>query len=283
MSHVLQSNKKGNNIEAPAPFMRRALSPHASRRVAPWLLFFALAATTWLLPPMPQPAAYHRFADDSICFGVPHCFDTMTNLLFVLAGTAGLAFLAGRRETGAFQDRRERLPYALFFGAVIVVGCASAYYHLAPDNGRLLWDRMAVAGALMAWFAAIVCERADVAWGRRLLPVLLLAGVGSAAYWGWSESVGHGDLRAYGLMQLMPFLCVPLLLRLYPPRYSGDRDVLLVLGLYLLALLCDFLDRPIAAATGSISGHTLKHVLAASAACQVIRGLHRRRPVGADA
>ncbi len=106
--------------------MRRAFSQHTSRQVAPWLLFFWLAAATWLLPPMPQPAAYHRFADDSICFGVPHCFDTMTNLLFVLAGVAGLAFLAGRQERGAFHDRRERPSYTLFFGAVIMVGCAAA-------------------------------------------------------------------------------------------------------------------------------------------------------------
>lgn len=273
---------EGSNIDAHAPLMCRTFSWLASRRLAPWLLFLALAAATWLLPPIPQPPAYHRFADDSICLGVPHCFDTTTNLLFVLSGATGLAFLAGRRGRHAFQDRRERLPYTLFFSAVVAVGCTSAYYHLAPDNGRLVWDRMAVAFALMAWFAAIVCERADVAWGRRLLPVLLLAGVGSAAYWGWSESAGHGDLRAYGLMQLMPFLCVPLLLRLYPSRYSGDRDILLVLGLYLLALLCDFLDQAIAAATGSISGHTLKHVFAAAATCQVILGLYRRRPVGAE-
>lgn len=251
-----------------------------SRR-ALWLSLplLALVAASLSLPPLPQPPAYHRFADESLCLGIPHCQDTLSNLLFVLTGSAGLVFLASPPGQHAFLDRRERLPYLLFFWAVIAVGGASAYYHLAPDNGRLVWDRMAVALALMAWFAAIVCERADIAWGRRLLPPLLLFGVSSAAYWGWSEGTGHGDLRAYGLMQLLPFIYVPLLLRLYPPRYDGDRDVMLVWGLYLLALLCDFLDRPIAAANGVVSGHTLKHILAAGAVCQVIRGLHRRRPV----
>ena len=59
-----------------------------------------------------------------------------------------------------------------------------------------------------------------------------------------------GDLRPYLLMQLYPVLLIPLLLRLYPPRYSGDRVILTVVGLYLLALLFDLGDRPVFALTG---------------------------------
>lgn len=243
------------------------------------LLFSALAGLAWLLPPIPQPQSYHLFADRSSCLGIAHCADTASNLFFVLAGLAGLAFLASRDGHRAFADRRERLPYLMFFLAVVLVGIASAYYHLAPDDARLAWDRAAVAAALMAWFAAIVCERTDVVWGRRLLPLLLAAGLGSVAYWDWSESAGRGDLRAYGLMQLVPFVFVPLLLRLYPPRYSNDRDIFAVLGLYLAALLCDLLDRPVAAATGFVSGHTLKHLLAAGAALLIVFSLRRRRPL----
>lgn len=231
----------------------------------------------WLLPRIPQPPEYHQFADRSTCLGVPHCFDTSSNLLFVLAGLAGLVFLGSDAGRRTFPDRREMLPYALFFLATVLVGFGSGYYHLAPDNGRLVWDRAAIALAFMSWFAAILCERVGLTIGLRLLPLLLVAGLGSAWYWGWSETAGRGDLRAYGLMQIIPLLFVPLLLRLYPPRYSGDRDILIVLGLYLAALLCDLLDRPIAALTGFISGHTVKHVLAASAAYWVVLGLKRRR------
>lgn len=87
-----------------------------------------------------------------------------------------------------------------------------------------------------------------------------------------------GDLRFYLLMQLLAVLLVPLLLRLYPPRYSGDRAILAVIGLYLLALLFDLGDRTVFEFTGGrISGHTLKHVIAAAAVGVVALHLRRRR------
>lgn len=244
------------------------------------LLVAILAFAAWLLPRIPQPPAYHQFVDQSMCFGISHCFDVSSNLPITLAGLAGLGFLASVAGRRAFLDQREALPYALFFFAAMLAGLGSAYYHLAPDNGRLVWDRAAIALALMAWFAAILCERVSIGFGLRLLPWLVAAGLGSAFYWGWSETHGMGDLRAYGLMQLYSLLLIPLLLWLYPPRYSGDRDILAVIGLYLLALLCDLSDRSIATLTSDlVSGHTLKHLLAAGAAFWVAIRLKRRHPL----
>ncbi|MDP2794003.1 MAG: alkaline phytoceramidase [Sulfurisoma sp.] len=238
----------------------------------------ALAALALALPPIAQPLQYHDFADRRACFGLPNCLDTASNLLFVLAGALGLLFMRGETGRRAFIDVREAWPYGLFFFAVILVGLASGYYHLAPDNAGLAWDRAAIALAFMAWFAAILCERVSRSIGLLLLPLLLGAGLGSVFYWDWSEARGMGDLRPYALMQLAPILLIPLLLGLFPPRYSGGRDILAVVGLYLLALLFDLADRPVFALTGGlVSGHTLKHVVAALAALMVARNLRRRR------
>lgn len=242
-----------------------------------WLLAAAVAGLAWLLPRIPQPPQYHQFADRHACFGITACYDTASNALFVLAGLAGLRFLFSEAGRRAFIDSREALPYRLFFLAVILTGLASGYYHLAPDNSRLVWDRAAISLALMSLFAALLCERVSLPAGLRLLPLLVAAGLGSAYYWGWSEANGVGDLRAYGVMQFYPMLLIPLLLWLYPPRYSGDRDILAVIGIYLLALLCDFTDHRIAALTGVVSGHTVKHVIAALAIYWVAVRLKRRR------
>jgi hypothetical protein len=232
----------------------------------------------FLLPPIAQPPAYHEFADKRACFGLPNCLDSASNALFVLVGLIGLRFLscpAGRR---AFSDAREKFPYSLFFVAVVLVGCASAYYHLAPDHARLAWDRGAMALAFMAWFAALLGERLDVRLGRRLLPLLVTAGLASVAWWMWSETQGRGDLRPYILTQAAPMLLIPLLLWCTPPRYSRAGDILAVIGLYALALLLDYGDRAVFSATGGVvSGHTLKHTVAALAAYAVVRHLRLRR------
>lgn len=257
---------------------RRSAHPRA-KAAGLWLLVAMLATLAWQLPRIPQPQHYHRFADSSVCFGTPHCLDIVSNVPILLAGAAGLRYLHRASARRAFIEAAELHPYTLFFLGALLVGLGSGYYHLAPDNGRLAWDRAALAIALMSWLAANLGERVNPALGLRLLPLLLAFGLGSVAYWSWSEARGQGDLRPYGLMQLYPMLLVPLLLWLYPPRYSRNQGVLAVTGLYLLALLCDLLDHPIAALTGVVSGHTLKHVIAALAIYGVLLRLERRRPM----
>lgn len=89
-----------------------------------------------------------------------------------------------------------------------------------------------------------------------------------------------GDLRPYLLMQAAPMLLIPLLLWRHPPRYSGGRDIVTVVGLYLLALLFDLSVRPVFALTGGlVSGHTLKHGVAALATLWVARYLRTRRAI----
>lgn len=256
---------------------RLRLASPRTKAACLWLLVATVAGLAWVLPPIPQPLQYHHFVDQRACFGIPNCFDTASNVLFVLAGLAGLLFMIGNAGRRAFIDPREARPYRLFFLASILLGLGSGYYHLAPDNSRLVWDRAAISLALMSWFAAILCGRVSLTAGLRLLPLLFSAALGSVVYWGWSEARGMGDLRPYGLMQFYPMLLVPLLLWLYPPRYSGDRDILAIVTLYPLALLCDLNDRPFAALTGMVSGHTAKHAIAALAIYWVAVRLRRRR------
>ena len=39
-----------------------------------------------LLPPIAQPPGYHDFADQRSLFGIPHIWNVLSNLAFVLAG-----------------------------------------------------------------------------------------------------------------------------------------------------------------------------------------------------
>lgn len=67
-----------------------------------------------------------------------------------------------------------------------------------------------------------------------------------------------------------------LLMRLFPPRYSRTADLYRAIMLYGTALAAELLDRHIFALGGVIGGHTLKHLLAATAVYQVVRMLRLR-------
>ena len=71
----------------------------------------------------------------------------------------------------------------------------SAYDHLAPDNARLVWDRLPMTLVFMPLVAAILAERVNVKLGLGVLPLLIAVGMGSLIEWHWSEQQGAGDLR----------------------------------------------------------------------------------------
>ena len=256
----------------------RAISPvaHRRRRLALVLLTFAALLAVVALPPIPQPEQYHHFADQRTVLGVPHALNVVTNLGFLIVGAIGLGRLW--RPGSSFVDARERWPYAVFFASLVGVGFGSGYYHLAPSHGTLFWDRLPMSLAFMSLFSAMLVERLGPRVGLRLFPWLAAAGPFSVVYWILSERAGAGDLRLYGLVHFYPMLLILLLMWLFPPRYTRGRDLLVVLGLYATALLAEHLDRQIFAAGGWISGHSLKHVLAAVAAAWAVRMLRLRNP-----
>jgi hypothetical protein len=243
----------------------------------------AAVAAAWLLPPIPQDPAYHRFADTRPLGGVANAWPVLSNLPFVLVGLQGLhrALTAPAGMSAPFVESRERWAYALFFAGVALTGAGSAYYHWAPDNARLVWDRLPMTIGFMALLAAIVAERVSVTTGIVLLPVLLLAGAGSVAYWYAGELGGAGDLRPYALVQFAPAVLILVMLWLFPARYTHGENLLAVMVIYGVAKIFEALDGTIFSVGHLLSGHTLKHLTAALAAWWLLRGLDARRPVAA--
>jgi len=250
-------------------------------------LVLGLAAASVLVaaaaPPIAQDPAYHRMADGRTFLGIPNALNVLSNLPFVLAGLAGLASLGAPAPGRAFLDARERWPYGVFFVSLILTGAGSAYYHLEPGDARLVWDRLPLAVSVMGLFAAVIAERVGVKAGLALLAPLVLAGLGSVLYWQATEARGHGDLRPYALVQFFPLVAVPLLIWLFAPRYTRWQDLAAAIGLYAGAKVFELLDAAVLAAGHVVSGHTIKHVLAALAGYWIVRMLRARAPVPAVA
>ena len=231
-----------------------------------------------MLEPIVQDQAYHRFADARAFSGVANAADTLSNGAFLVVGVAALVFLwRERRSRGRFVALEEMRPYWVLFGAVVATAFGSAYYHLAPDDARLVWDRLPMAVGFMSLVCAVVGERLSVRAAAALLVPLVVLGVASVLFWALT-----GDLRAYLFTQFGSIAAVLLLVALYRSRYSGGAMLVIAVGLYAVAKFAEAYDRPIFELTHhAASGHTLKHLLAATALWVIYRSLARRASVGA--
>jgi hypothetical protein len=255
-----------------------------SRRTGVWVLVaftILVVAAALLLPRIPQPQSYHDFADQRAWLGIPNFGDVASNLLFAASGAWGLVFLLGRRGHELFLDPRERWAHVFLFLGLFLTAFGSGYYHLAPDNARLVWDRLPMTLAFMGLVSAMISERVSVAVGFYLLPLLLLLGAGSVVLWWHTESRGAGDLRAYAAVQAYAVLVLPILL-LLRPRYTRSWDFAVVFCFYVLAKVFETGDQRIFSIDrNTISGHTLKHLAAGAAGFWILRMLQKRRPIQA--
>ena len=239
---------------------------------------------TLFVSPIPQDPAYHLFADRRSCLGIPNFGNVASNAAFTLIGLIGLVVLYGRKQGRHRQSFADTLPFAVFFTGVALVGAGSAYYHWQPDNETLFWDRLPMTIGFMSITAAIVADRMHRAVGLKIiLPVLLVLGAASLVYWSLSEAAGRGDLRFYFLVQVLPIALIPVICWLFPDaRYTKWRHILGMILCYGVALLFDRLDAAFYdLARQTISGHTVKHLIAAGATIFVIPMWRAGRTVAA--
>ena len=254
------------------------------------LVVVAVAAGVllWRHGPIPQPEAYHQFADGRTLWRIPNALPVLSNAFFFFVGWAGLAFLRrgptrdpdGPFRPGAhtaFESLRERPAYVLFFAGVLLTAFGSAWYHLKPSTPRLFWDRLPMAIAFTALFAAMIAERISIYWSRMLLLPLVFSGVASVVLWRLSEDRGAGDLRFYLFVQLFPMVALPLMMLLFRPRYSRGWELFVAMLVYAGAKALEHFDAKVWELTSqTVSGHSLKHVAAALATWFVLDMLKKR-------
>jgi hypothetical protein len=216
---------------------------------------------------IPQWADYHAFAGTRRWFGVPNAENVLSNVPFALIGLWGCF--------GA----RGSLPWRAFGAAVFCTAFGSALYHWAPGNAALVADRLPIAWACAALSCGLLSERVDARWGSATaLSAALLAASCSVAWWWLGEQHGAGDLRPYLFVQFLPMVLVPTALLIPLPALRADTIAdstwWTVLGLYAVAKLMEVADHTVLDALGVVSGHTLKHLLAAAAALCLVRAVN---------
>lgn len=247
---------------------------HAS----PWLLFswgmLLCLAAAWL-PALPQAAHYHDFADARTLLRIPYAMDVLSNLPLLLAGLAIAWQLRRFARTSA-----QLLPLWGWLLAIAALGfaltaLASSIYHWQPDDTGVFWDRLAM-GVI---FAAVIGLAAGQIYGALTAAAAAFLTLAAAvlALWIWRQTGNFTPwivLQAGGMLLLLAIACVP--------KHSPLRQAavpLLPLGAliawYSLAKLAELGDHSVfAASTGLLSGHSLKHILAALAAWPLLQMLY---------
>ena len=230
------------------------------------------------IAPIPQDPDYHLFADTRAFIGIPNFSDSMSNIGFAVAGILGMLTVLGAQRYRIFAIPADARPYAVFFIGIALIALGSVYYHLEPSNERLLWDRLPMSIAFMAFAAVVVSDRIQQTAGNGWLLILLVVlGMLSLLYWYFTEMRGHGDLRFYAFVQFYPIVLLPVVLWLFPDyRYTMGRYLGWVIVWFVLSKIMEHFDREIFNLTShTVSGHTLKHLAAAAGSLVVLRMLTR--------
>lgn len=230
----------------------------------------------YLLNPIPQFQSYHHFADQRNWQEIPNAWNVFSNFAIALPGIWGLFLLISPNRV-QFNDHRERWLWVAVSIGFILTAIGSSYYHIAPDNARLVWDRLPMTFVFMSLLAALIGERVNIYLGLWLWPALVAVGFYSLFIWYTNELQGHSDLRFYIGVQVFTILVSSIML-VSPSPYNRNWDLAIVITCYGLAILFDLFDHQVyRITTGVVSGHTLKHLTVGLAGFALVWMISKRK------
>ncbi|PWH84512.1 alkaline phytoceramidase [Algibacter marinivivus] len=204
----------------------------------------------FLMPPINQDGSYHQFVDSNKIANIPNFWNVISNIPFLLVGILGLYKLNFITQN--------KIQYLIFFSGIILVSIGSSYYHLNPNNTTLVWDRLPMTIVFMSLVSIIISEFVNNKKGQLLLIPMLFIGLLSIFYW-----IVFNDLRLYVFVQFYPLLLIPVILVFYKSNYNLVFGYWLLLIAYIIAKVFEYFDEQIFDNLGVISGHSLKHLVAA--------------------
>jgi hypothetical protein len=233
------------------------------------LVFACLALIAFAVfgPAVQQPADHHHFVDTRMWFGLANAANVLSNLPFAAFGLFGLLLATRSSAMGCVQ----RVAAALFFMGLLSTAVGSSIYHVRPNDGGLLLDRL---GMLLAFVGLLAWATADRVSGRAAiamaLSVLVLGCLGLAA---WAD---NGNTLAWLTLQLGGMLLLAWFATLRAKTPGHAVNLVAVLLLYALAKLLELNDALLMQLSGqAVSGHTVKHIVASLAAVPALVAMLR--------
>ncbi|KAG0500525.1 hypothetical protein HPP92_000597 [Vanilla planifolia] len=208
-----------------------------------------------ITPRIPHSPTHHFFADMRNFLGVPNTLNVLTTYPFLLIGVPGLV-LCVSGSCFSISLKGELWGWVLFYSGIAAAAYGSAYYHLKPDDDRIIWDRLPMMVSTISLLSNLVIERVDEWAGISCLASLLMLVFVSAAY-----ERTFDDLRLCMIFHFIPYIIIPVLVFLFPPKYTHSTYWFWATGFYLISRFESLADMKVYNVDRYlISGHSLEHL-----------------------
>lgn len=229
----------------------------------------ALLIILWDKLPLADKASYFNFADIRTMFNLANAGDVLSNIPFLVVGIWGLLLVRSKKSLLVKEYSHSLNILAL---GTILTCFGSMYFHLNPNLDTLFWDRLPMTIGFTGLISLIVTDRLNLKWGYVSSYFLVFAGMISVIGWHYSWF----SLRPYLCVQYGCLIFALLTMVLTPSNIIKNSQIMLSLLLYILAKVTEYYDHQIFSQLQFMSGHTLKHLLAAVAILIIFQPLVQR-------
>jgi hypothetical protein len=224
------------------------------------VLLFAIGTALQWVWPLSQPASYHHFADERPLGHLHNASDVLSNLVILAAGLINLGWVVRHASRQPPQ-----FPAMVVAGpGLILTSFGSAYYHVAPSDATLVWDRLPMtivfAGILAMLWTSVTKQR--VTWVQML--ILVAVSLGTVLYW-----LAFDSLWPYAILQFGGLAVVVVMTMIR--KVDVPLAWAMVIVFYAIAKVFESLDWQVWALTNHmIAGHALKHVASGFAGASLL-------------
>ncbi len=234
------------------------------------ITFFAFIVVFVFINPIQQDESYHHFADSISIIHIHNFWNVISNIGFVFTGLYGFTILKKYQITTAIN-------YVLFAG-IMLTGIGSAYYHFAPNNTTLVWDRLPMTIVFTTFFAQLYSWYISSKTAMIIWISSLVLGIVSVFYWHYTESIHQGDLRLYAIVQYLPMLLLLVILAFHYKQFPFLlQPISMVILFYIIAKLFEHFDKTIFENTQCIGGHPFKHIAASIASLYIVKMVEKHK------
>ncbi|MCH2037115.1 MAG: hypothetical protein MK137_00795 [Rickettsiales bacterium] len=251
------------------------------------LIFTITAILVSILTHIEQvPGSYHinYFVDTRSIMGIENFYHVFSSVTYAFVGLFGIYIVAvNHKNKDIFHYRIETVIWYCYFLASFSTCFGSIYFHLNPVESRIIWDQIPSIIMLSCIFSYIIFNWIQPKAGFIALPITIIVGIGSSAYWSYQLNLGNNNMLLFFIFKLSLIVITIMVLKLFNGMYHGAKYIKWIVIWYIVSLLFKQFDGMFFFVLArSISGHSLLHLALAISIYYVIVYLLNRKKIAPE-